>query len=818
MRWFTPLPLLLLTACRADGTVPVSPGDVGDTAVGPDPYDVPVGPYEATIRWTSYGIPHIGGADYGSVGFGMGYAHARDHVCTVLDMVVMVRSERARWHGAGDDEAHVLSDVGWRALRVRADAEAAWFDLPEDRRAGIVGYAAGVNRYVEDVGVDGLPAPCAGADWVGPIDHIDLYSYYLALSLNGSGAVWLESIALASPPGSAEARPAPPESDLEVFRDLPLGSNGWAIGSERSASGGGLLLSNTHFPSVGERTWHESHLTIPGELDVYGASLAGVPVINIGFNRDVAWTHTVSFAPRFVGYKLTLDPEEPTRYLYDGEYLSMEETVHDIEVLQTDGSLETVSRSTWRSIHGLVIDAPVVGWSDIMVIAFKDVNEGNHHLVDVWTDMNRATSLAEFQAAHSDHPGIPWVHTMAVSADGTAWYADTSRVPSWSDETAAAWEQYTEDDAIAGLFADYGVFLVDGADPIYEWTDAGGLAPGLVPAADAPQVERDDFVFNANDNHWMPNPDALLEGYSVIYGDERSPRSARTRMNAVYLTETGEGSPSGADGVFDLDEVEEAALSGRGMIAELLKDEVVAVCEAEPVVTVNEVEHDLTEACEVLAAWDGRSVVDSVGVGLWREFLGSGQYSEFRDAGGLFAEPFDADDPVATPHSLMVEADADVLRVQRALVQAVANMEAAGQALDTPLGDMQFMRKGDVAYPVPGGTDLEGNIAIVRWGDGNSETTFQEMERAEVVNSTTDLMADGYQMNGGNSWVMAVDLGGETPEARAILTYSQSQDPMSQHYADQTVRYGAEGMRPILFEEDDILADPEMVELVLTHD
>ena len=63
-----------------------------------------------------------------------------------------------------------------------------------------------------------------------------------------------------------------------------------------------------------------------------------------------------------------------------------------------------------------------------------------------------------------------------------------------------------------------------------------------------------------------------------------------------------------------------------------------------------------------------------------------------------------------------------------------------------------------------------------------------------------------------------MDLGGETPEARAILTYSQSQDPSSPHYTDQTVRYGAAGMRPILFEEDDILADPEMVELVLTHD
>jgi acyl-homoserine-lactone acylase len=37
--------------------------------------------------------------------------------------------------------------------------------------------------------------------------------------------------------------------------------------------------------------WHaflEMHLTIPGQLDVMGAALPGLPVINIGFNQHVA--------------------------------------------------------------------------------------------------------------------------------------------------------------------------------------------------------------------------------------------------------------------------------------------------------------------------------------------------------------------------------------------------------------------------------------------------------------------------------------------------------------------------------------------------
>ena len=41
--------------------------------------------YEAQIRRTSYGIPHIKAKDFGSLGYGEGYAQAEDHLCTVAD-------------------------------------------------------------------------------------------------------------------------------------------------------------------------------------------------------------------------------------------------------------------------------------------------------------------------------------------------------------------------------------------------------------------------------------------------------------------------------------------------------------------------------------------------------------------------------------------------------------------------------------------------------------------------------------------------------------------------------------------------------------
>ena len=96
-------------------------------------------------------------------------------------------------------------------------------------------------------------------------------------------------------------------------------SNGWGLGADRSTTGGGLLLANPHFPWEGELRFWENHLTIPGELNVYGVGLTGLPGVQIGFNDAVAWTHTVSAGHRFTLYRYDLDPTDPTTYLVDGE-------------------------------------------------------------------------------------------------------------------------------------------------------------------------------------------------------------------------------------------------------------------------------------------------------------------------------------------------------------------------------------------------------------------------------------------------------------------------------------------------------------------
>src|SRR6478735_5298385 len=55
--------------------------------------------YRATIDVTEHGIPHVTAGDFGSLGFGSGYAAAGSAICTLADTVLTGRGERSRWLG-----------------------------------------------------------------------------------------------------------------------------------------------------------------------------------------------------------------------------------------------------------------------------------------------------------------------------------------------------------------------------------------------------------------------------------------------------------------------------------------------------------------------------------------------------------------------------------------------------------------------------------------------------------------------------------------------------------------------------------------------
>jgi acyl-homoserine-lactone acylase len=786
----------------------VPPSTEPDTTEPSEPAE-PDATYTATIRRTAHNVPHIVGDDLPSVGYGYGYAFAEDHLCSLADAVIQVRSEAASFHGAGDDDKWLNQDLVYLALdlyeRARTDFDAAESTLQDVIRA----YAAGVNAHLADAGADGVTGYCAGEPWVRPIDEYDLAAYYKALSWRASVDPLIGFIASAQPPTPAEAGDEAGASDDELDESAlsavapdptTLASNAWAIGPDRTADGTTMLVGNPHFPWQGMLRFYEVHLTVPGELDVYGVSLLGSPAVQIGFNESVAWSHTVSAGRRFTAYSLDLVPGDPTSYQYGDEVREMTSVDVSVDVVDDDGTIRTEDRTFWFSHYGPVIDFPGVGWTADRTLTFRDANADNDELLPQFFAMNTASSMDEFIEAHATWQGVPWVNTIAASADGRIWYADTSATPNLSPEAIDAWEARVASDPITSIALDNGVVLLDGSDPLFEWVDdPRARDPGVVPFEEMPQLERSDYVFNANDPYWFANAAELLPEYSPLHGNFGRPVSNRTRGNATQLD--AERGDAGADGLFTFEELRDSAIGNRVFTGEALVDEVVVRCRAEGAPA---------EICDVLDGWDRRVDLASVGAALWREFIDSFSGAELVDAGPLWANAFDPADPFGTPNGL----SADPAIVTR-LVDAADRLRAAGFDIDVPLGDLQFTERSGERIPIHGGNGAEGVSNVVGYGR-NTTTTEEGLARADVVDGSRSLTPDGYPIANGTSFIYALEFTADGPVAQAFLTYGQTGDPSSEFFSDQTRRFSEKDWRTLLFSDDAIASDPSLREYTVT--
>ncbi|MCX7619476.1 MAG: penicillin acylase family protein [Acidimicrobiales bacterium] len=770
------------------------------------------GRFAAEIRWTTHGVAHIRADDWGGLGFGQGWACARDNLATIADQIVKVRSERARFHGPGRDGAHLASDFGYLALGVADRAVDLREAQPPEIEAMVEGYVAGYNSWVAEARQRGaLPEWCRDADWIRPIDVLDLYAYLGDVALMASGRNLAPLIGRAEAPGPDG--PVPP-SPLDALVAPPGASNGWAVGGDISTSGHGMVLANPHFPWYGEARFWECHLTIPGELDVYGVSLLGTPGVQMGFNEGVAWAHTFSCGHRFTLYRLELLPGDPTRYRYGDEVRDCVPETYTIEVLEDDGSIGFVSRTLWSSHYGPMVNLPLLGWGLEVGFTYRDANLDNTGFLRQFIGMDRATDLDAFKAVFREVQGMPWVNTVAADRSGRVWYCDASATPKLSAGARERFRSRLRDDFVAALLYENRVALLDGSDPDDEWVVVDGArSPGLEPFGELPQIERRDFVLNANDSHWLPNPQVRLEGFSPLNGLEATPQSLRTRQNlrrAAALARRGN---------VTLDDLVAAVFDNASLSAELLVDAVISRCRAVGKVTVGGHDADLVQAADILERWDRCFSIESRGAALWREFMAGFPVSAWVDAGTLFAAAFDPDDPVGTPYGLAAHADDDGDDpVVHAMGHAVRVLDRAGVPLDAPLGDIQWASRGDRRIPVHGGGEGDGVLNVLApWG----ALPAASLEPAPVPpvalpgRARTGLGDGGYLVTYGTSFLMAVELTADGPRGVGLLVYGQSGDPESLHHVDGTEAYAAKQTRPLRFRDGDIESDPSLVRRTL---
>jgi acyl-homoserine-lactone acylase len=736
----------------------------------------------ATVQRTANGVAHVSAPDAETLAYGVAYAHAQDNVCQTANQLVTIRGERARHFGGGTTSGllgrRVLPneqiDFFIAAHMNDAALDQQWAGTSAEARALARGYVAGYNRFLADQSGK-LPAACNGQAWVQPMTMGEYRRLGELTAVQAATAALADAMLGARPPAPTAALPAPLDlaDASQAMRDAglldsPLGSNAWAFGKDTTANGSGLLLGNPHFPWAGVNRFWQMHLTIPGQFDVMGAGLGQGAAVQIGFNKDVAWSHTVSTGKRFTLHELALVAGDPTSYLIDGQPVKMSSRAVAIKVRAADGTLQDKTHTVWSTRWGPVVVVPRAGltWTAKNAYALQDANAGNARFTDTWLAFARATSTADLRQGMTNI-GLPWVNTIAADRHGNAMYADVSAVP---DVDAAQLQRCAPSPQAAALRNAAGLVVLDGSKSDCGWRrDAASPVAGLTPIERMPIAVRSDWVHNSNDSFFHTNPAQRFGDISPLVGDARVERP-RTRAGLTEIPELlarGKVTPAA---------VQKQLFENRNFMGSVVVPDLLAACTASPPASA-----ESRDGCAALAGWNRTSDLDARGAHLFREFWRSA-----RTIPGVYRVPFDSNRPAATPSGLKMADAAVAEKVWDALAKAVKSVRSAGFALDAPLGSVQRPLITDDPIALHGGDEFEG-----------------------VLNNLGNQFAPGIGPKGlridyGTSYVQTVTFDARGPVAQAILTYGQSTDPASPRATDQLRLFSAKQWTPLPFHAADV--------------
>ena len=579
------------------------------------------------ILWDTYGVPHIYSQDSKELFHAFGWAQMQSHGNLILRLYGQSRGRAAEYWGEDD-----LESDRWVQTMGVPDRARQWYQMQSPTfRSNLDAFADGINAYAKEHAelIDDE------VETVLPVSAVDVMAHVQRV-LHFTFVVDPDRIEDISEQQSARA----------AFGQK-MGSNGWAIAPSRSASGNAMLLANPHLLWSDLFLWYEAQLTAPG-IDAYGASLVGVPVLNIAFNDYQGWTHTVNTHDGWDAYELTL---ANGGYQFDGKVRALETEERILKVRQADGTLRQEPLIVRRSVHG-----PIVAEKDGKVIALRVVGLDQPGALEEWWDMARAKNLVEFETA-LQRLQIPMFTVMYADRDGHILHLFNGQVPVRSQGDFESWSSIIPGNTSATL-----------------WTK-------LHPYRDLPRVidPPNGWLQNANDPPWTTTfPPAINPDNYPPYVAPHGFMEFRAQRSAHMLAE---------DKQISFEEMVEYKHSTRMELADRLLDDLIAAARQQG--------GELAlRAADVLSAWDRKADADSRGAVLfafWQQAV---------DFSNLFATPWDENSPFATPDGL-----ADPTSAVAALEAAATKVEAAYGALDVPWGDVFRLRVGDMDLPANGGAD-----------------------------------------------------------------------------------------------------------------
>jgi acyl-homoserine-lactone acylase len=734
--------------------------------------------YSVSLTRTTGGVANISGANFADAGFGIGYAQAQDGICLLAETFLTVDGERSAFFGPegvfkneseGAQFTNLNSDFYWTSIKrdrtVQNLLKAPYPQGPStEGLEAVKGYAAGYDAYLKQIGgAGGVTNPaCKGAAWVRKIKPIDVWlRIYQIDDLAGNSALGPEAEANAAygPPATPAKRHGERTASIKsLSAALPvptvhgtlMGSNGLAVGSEDTTNGGGVVLANPHFPWHGAERFWEMNIEVPG-YHAMGAGIWGLPGINIGHNQDVAWTHTVSTNTTVTLWYLSAI--KTTNYYYQGKKVAMKKRKVTVEALE-HGELVPRTRTLYYSHYGPVI------WEGGLPIGVDDANADNLRGVNQWLAISKAENASQVIESERAIQGVPWVNTIGADDQGNAFYTEIAVASSLTKAYLASGCDL-EPGSLTGPFTGTGTCELP--------ESPGALEPGILAGSDEPSLVRKDYVENSNNSFWLANANSPLTGFSPALGGEGENPGMRAQtgidMAAQRMGTYNSGVPT--DGIsltpgFTAETMQASWTKFRSLPAERALPGLREICEnavSEDGGVINGV--DVSGACPVLNDYGASGTLDDKGGWLFQEWFEHAPNGQ----AGFWIHPWTATEPVYTPNTL----NASLQASKEALATAVSSMEARGIPLDASVGEVQRAPQAGRA-PLPGCSD--GGNCFAAIGSSFPTPTSTQTE-----------------VTGGTSIVMFTELqAGHEPVVKGLLAYSQSEDPTSPYYEDQTQR------------------------------
>ena len=734
----------------------------------------------ATARFNDWGVPHVTASTAVDLATAMGYLHANDRLVQ-LELGRRLTSGRlAEVVGP----AALPSDRYFRSLGMPRHAAALLEAAPAESRAMLEAYARGVNAWLRERRSD-LP-PELRLLGIQPEPWEPIHSFYFQLQMAHELSFWqgrpeeyryewlraygrerladllgepdlviAESIAAMAEewvPPAVNAADGAPHSD-RLLAVGPLfgspGSNNWALGGSRTASGRPLVANDPHLPLSLPGFWYQVVLRAP-DYEAAGMTLPGFPFVVIGRGEQLAWALTnVMLDDHDIFFERLSD--DGSRVQRGDSWLPLETVEEHINV----AGAETVTQTVRYSDIGVVFEADDERGLPARSMAWTGAMPAD--LPAAFLRLARSTSVDEL-VGHLDSYVAPAQNLVAADRANGLVYTAIGRVP-----------------------ARHGS---DGRLPSPAW-DVEYAWGGLLPQADNPTMLRPDADLIITANHDIrPGTEASLT--APFTADFDTPhRAQRIRQ----LLERRDGWTADDMQSMQSDIYSQYALE----LVRLLRDDYTG---------------DASTAYEMLAAWDGSMAMNGAGALLLmldRELTAATFGDEARAHGlrpiggraellrilqGDLSETWF--DDVGTPE-LETRQDVAVGALERAWREAATRWGARPD--DWNYADIHhlWLRNPVGTVPVIGAWFDRGPIPLP-----GSATT---------VAAFGGFWADGIQnVSYGPSmrWVADLD---DPDRSLAVLPTGQSGHPADRHYDDQLAGYLAGALRPIHWSERAIAAN-----------